>query len=413
MKIIVAVAAFAFTLATTSQAEDWLQYRGNQGDGKSGESIGEINWSNGPKQLWKTPTELGFSSFSIANGHAYTLVARNDREVCLALDADTGKEIWSTPLGSNKYAGGGGSAGAPGNKGGDGPRSTPTLDGKHVYVYDAHLVLTCLDAKSGSVIWQHDIMKEHAGRNIKWSNATSPVISGDNVIVAGGGEGQTYLAFNKTTGEVAWKSGDDTITHATPTLTSLDGKTQLIFFMKSGLVSIDPANGQEIWSTVFKYATSSAASPVVDDDLIYCSAGYGVGAGLFRANGKSEPDEVWYQENKLMNHWSTPVALDGHLYGIFEFKKYGKAPLQCVEMVTGEIKWKEPGFGPGNCILVDDKLVVLSDAGEVAIVKASPDKYTELARADVLDGKCWSTPAFSDGKIYVRSTKEAACLDMN
>ena len=111
-----------------------------------------------------------------------------------------------------------------------------------------------------------------------------------------------------------------------------------------------------------------------------------------------------------MNHWSTPVVHDGHLYGIFEFKKYGKAPLQCVELATGEIKWAERGFGPGNCILVGEKLVVLSDAGEVAIVAAQPDAYRELARAKVLDGKCWSTPAYSDGRIYVRSTKEAACI---
>ena len=109
-----------------------------------------------------------------------------------------------------------------------------------------------------------------------------------------------------------------------------------------------------------------------------------------------------------MNHWSTPVEKDGYLYGIYEFKKYGTAPLQCVELATGEIKWKERGFGPGNCILVGDKLVVLSDAGEVAIVKASPDQYTELAKADILSGKCWSTPAFSNGRSNERKPKSAA-----
>jgi len=107
------------------------------------------------------------------------------------------------------------------------------------------------------------------------------------------------------------------------------------------------------------------------------------------------------------------VIKDGHLYGIYEFKKYGRAPLQCVELATGEIKWSQPGFGPGNVIVVDDKLIVLSDAGEIALVSARPDSYEELARAKVLEGKCWSTPAYSNGKLYVRSTSEGACLDVS
>ena len=101
---------------------------------------------------------------------------------------------------------------------------------------------------------------------------------------------------------------------------------------------------------------------------------------------------------------------DGHLYGIYEFKKYGRAPLQCVELATGEIKWTQRGFGPGNCILVGDKLVVLSDAGEVAVVAAKPDSYQEFGRVQAVTGKCWSTPAYSNGQIFVRSTEEAACL---
>ena len=162
----------------------------------------------------------------------------------------------------------------------------------------------------------------------------------------------------------------------------------------------------------FKYSVSTAASPITEGNRVYCSAGYGVGAGLFEVNGTSEAEEVWLKPNKLMNHWSTPLVLDGHIYGIFEFKKYSKAPLQCVEMETGEIKWTERGFGPGNCILVGDKLVVLSDAGELVVVEAKPDSYKELSRTKVVEGKCWSTPAFSNGRVFVRSTKEGACVEL-
>ncbi|NND98274.1 MAG: PQQ-binding-like beta-propeller repeat protein [Pirellulaceae bacterium] len=409
-----ATAVLVVTFSAVVDGEDWLQYRGVLGDGKSNETISNPNWdTNGPRVLWKAPTPLGFSSFAVADGRAFTLVDKSGTEHCIALDADNGKELWSTPLSSSDYNSGGGNAGAPDNKGGDGPRSTPTTDGKYVFVYDSHLKLTALDAKTGQQIWQRDIMTEHAGRNIKWMNATSPLMDGDRLYIAGGGPGESMMAFNKNTGELVWKSGDEMLTHATPRLATINGKQQLIYFMQSGLVAVDPENGNELWKSFFKFSVSTAASPVIENDLVYCSAGYGVGAGLFKVTGKSEPDEQWFKANELMNHWSTPVVHNGHLYGLFEFKKYGDAPLQCVELATGEIKWSKRGFGPGNCILVGETLVVLSDSGEVVLADAKPDSYNETGRKKVLSGKCWSTPAYSDGRIYVRSTEEAACLVVN
>ena len=394
--------------ASTVFAEAWPQYRGLLGDGKSSASIGDVS---SLKTLWKVPTSLGFSSFAVAEGRAFTQIQADDTEMILALDAKTGKELWREPLGASDWRGGGG-AGSPDNKGGDGPRSTPATDGKRVFVYDAHLLLSCFDAATGDLIWKRDVMKEFSGRNIKWHNATSPLLDGNHIYVGGGGAGQTFLAFDKNTGRELWMSGDEEITHATPTLTKIDNKKQIIYFVQSGLVSIDPKNGNELWRQKFDFATSTAASPLVEGNLVYCSAGYGTGAGLYRVTDNTTSERIWRKPNKLMNHWSTPVIHDGHLYGIFEFKKYGKAPLNCVELSTGKVKWSNRGFGPGNCILVGDKLVVLSDTGELVFVKAQPTEYEELSRQDVLEGKCWSTPAYADGKIFVRSTEEGACLEV-
>ncbi|MGB7324585.1 MAG: PQQ-binding-like beta-propeller repeat protein [Rubripirellula sp.] len=391
--------------ASFASAADWHQYRGSQGDGKSTESIGDsLN------VVWTVPAPLGFSSFAIADGRAFTVIGRDEKETLVAMDAKSGKEQWSAPMGSSNYEQGGGGAGTKDNRGGDGPRSTPLVDDGRVYVYDSYMLLQCFDAATGKPLWKRDIIAEYDGRNISWLNATSPVIAGDLVIVGGGGAGKSFLAFEKTTGKNVWESGDETITHATPTVAKGDNGDEVIFFAKSGLVSVDAKSGKELWRAQFPFSTSTAASPVTDGDLVYCSAGYGVGAGVFKKNGSAIADEVWFKSNELMNHWSTPVVHDGHLYGLFEFKKYGTAPLQCVELATGEIKWAERGFGPGNCILAGDKLVVLSDAGEVAIVKADPSGYHELARKDVLTGKCWSMPAISDGKVFVRSTEQAACI---
>ncbi len=410
-------AALLCGLTGTVMAEDWPQYRGVAGDGKSSETIASEPWTGKPRVAWKVDTPLGFSSFTVAGGMAFTLVTRDHQgqptETCVALDAATGKEVWSYPLGVAEYEHGGGNAGTPDNNGGDGPRSTPTVYGRHVYVYDAHLLLVCLRADDGHLVWKQDIAADFAGRNIKWKNATSPLLHEDVVFVGGGGPGQSLLAFDSATGRNLWKAGDQLITHATPTVATLNGSRQIIFFTQSGLTSVDPTTGDELWSTDFEFRVSTAASPVVEDNHVYCSAGYSVGAGLFEIQPQNQVRRVWLKKNKLMNHWSTPIVLDGHLYGIFEFKKYGRAPLQCVELATGEIKWSERNFGPGNCILVGDKLVVLSDAGEVVIVAAQPDQYRELGRAKLLEGKCWSTPAFSDGKIFVRSTTEGACIALD
>src|SRR4029077_442594 len=122
--------------------------------------------------------------------------------------------------------------------------------------------------------------------------------------------------------------------------------------------------------------------------------------------------EMWFQPaNVINNHWSTPVCADGYLYGLFGHAEFGKAPLKCVELATGKVMWSKPGFGPGGCTLVDGHVVVLSDAGELILVKATPTGYSEVARTRAVTGKCWSTPTVSNGKIYARSTKEGACLD--
>jgi outer membrane protein assembly factor BamB len=341
---------------------------------------------------------------------------REGREVVLALNADTGKELWTADVGIGKFDKGGDS-GAPENSGGDGPRSTPAASGDRVYAFTQDLTLHCLDAASGKVTWKKSLLQEHQGRNIEWKSAMSPLVDGDSVFVGGGGAGQSMLAFNKKTGELLWKSGNETITHATPVAATILGVRQIIYFMKSGLVSVSAADGAELWKFPFRFKVSTASSPVICDDIVYCSAGYGVGGGackIAKQGAQFTATEMWKIEGdtKVANHWSTPVYKDGYLYGMFSFKKYGTGPLKCVEVKTGQVKWEKPGFGAGNVILADDKVVALADDGQVVLVEANPDAYKEIARAKAVEGKCWSTPALSGGRLYVRSTKEGACLDV-
>lgn len=419
--LLLPAAAVWFALATPGSAADWFQYRGPEVSGIAPEHVQCAFPASGPKCLWRVPTPAGFSSFAVAGGKVFTLVTREvsggPAEVCLALDANSGKELWAVRVGQAKYPGGGDS-GTEDNRGGDGPRSTPAVSRGRVYVYSSDMGLQCLDAASGRRIWAKDIIREFGGANLKWKSAMSPVLDGGLVFVAGGGAGQSMLAFKQETGALAWKSGDEKPSYATPTLATLQGVRQVIFIMESGLVAVEAATGKPLWRFAFPYRVATACSPVVAGDVVFCTAGYEIGAAacrVRRTGAAFEAQELWRVkgDQPLGSLWSTPVQKDGYLYGIISFKRFGSAPLKCVDLKTGAVKWEQPGFGSGQVMLAGDYLVALSDAGEVVIIEPSPDHYRERARFKALAGKCWSSPGLSQGRLYVRSTKEGACFDLS
>jgi len=415
------MAGVALLAGYVMSASDWAEYRGPNGDGLSPEKITSSWPASGPKRLWTVKTPNGFSSFAVAEGKAFTVVSRDVEgvrsEVCVALDANTGKEIWAATTGTAKYRSGGDTGGED-NKGGDGPRSTPAVSADRVYVYSSTLMLHCLHAATGKSIWKKGIAKEFNGRNIDWESAMSPVIDGDLLYIAGGGAGQAMLSFNKATGEVVWKTGDDAMTHATPVVATIHGVRQVIYLMQSGLVSIESKTGKPLWRFAFPYRVATGCSPIVAGDVVVCTAGYEIGGAACQVNQSSggfEAKELWRSKGNasMASLWSTPVQKDGYLYGMISFKKFSGGPLKCVDAKTGTVKWEQSGFGAGNVVLAGDYLIALSDAGELVLVKASPEAYQEVARTKALEGKCWSTPALSNGRLYVRSTKEGACFDLS
>ena len=401
-------------------AADWGSFRGPHNDGSTAAPKSVRDWKHvNLKKVWKTDITNGFSSFAVAGGKAYTIMNRevdgNKSEVVVCYDAIKGKEIWAKPLGVISKYDGGGDSGTKDNGGGDGARSTPVVSEGKVYAIDANLGVFCFDAATGAPVWNHDVMKENAGVKLQWQNAASPVIEGKVLLMAGGGAGQGLLGLDKTTGAVVWKGEDDKYTHSTPIVTNILGARQAIFFTQVGLVAVTPADGKVLWRAPFPYKVSTAASPVVFEDIVYCSAGYGVGGGAFKISKDGsgfKADVLWRREGECFNHWSTPVMKDGYLYGMFSFKKYGEGPIGCVDIRTGKDMWMEPGFGPGQVILADKTLIAISDKGEIVIVEANSKKYVELKRDDVLDGKVWSYPVLAYDHIYARSTKEGGCFEL-
>jgi outer membrane protein assembly factor BamB len=403
-------------VSSAVRAADWTQYRGPNVDGTVDESIATAWPKEGPKILWKVPIGESFGSFAVAGGKAIIFVEKGGDEVVRALDANTGKTAWETPIDKTIFE----------KQGGNGPRSTPTIDGNAVFVLGTKLKLACLNATTGQVVWKTDLAKEYGGQYQldtaginNWGSAASPMLYKDLIFVNGGGKGSALLGIDKKTGKAVWKAEDDLLTHSSPVPAVIHGIPQVIFFTKSGLVSVVPETGKVLWRFAVPFKVSTASSPIVWQDIVYCSAGYNNGAHccrILKQGDKLGAQLLWElaDSNALANHWTTPVCKDGKLYGIYGFKDYTAAPLQCVDITNGKVLWSQPGFGTsGGTVLVGNYVLAQTGGGPIVLVEATPAKYTEIARAQPIGGaKFWTMAVVSGGRIYMRNTKEAACLDV-
>jgi outer membrane protein assembly factor BamB len=418
-KLLVIVLIAAPAMRVPLPAADWSHIMGSRYDRTAVEAVEDRTATSRPREMWSIACNGGFSSFVTGGGRVYTVVPRklggNERETAIALDGATGRIVWETPLGPTGYDPGG-DRGASGNSGGDGPRATPVHHDGRVFVFGGRFDLHALDGSTGKIIWTRDLVRDFKAESIHWANAAAPVVVGDRVLVSGGGRDQCYIAFRASDGEVLWKSGSDRVSHATPILATIHGREQALFLVDRGLVSIDPADGRELWHYPFSWRTSIGASPVVWNDIVHCTAGYGTGGAAVRISRDGEAwtvKELWRKRGNrdAASHWSTAVAHDGYLYGSYGHAEFGSASFKCIDIRTGEVAWEQSGFGHGGVILVGNQLVATTDFGRLLVIAPDPTAYREILEADVIGGKCWSSPAFSDGRLLLRSTTQGVCLE--
>jgi outer membrane protein assembly factor BamB len=240
------------------------------------------------------------------------------------------------------------------------------------------------------------------------------------VIVAGGGSEQTFLAFEKATGSLAWKGGTEKVTHATPTPATIHGVRQVIFFVQSGLVSLDPKTGRELWRAPFPFNVSTASSPIVggeSGDVVYCAAAYNMGSAAFKISKDGDSftaREMWrLKGSENGNHWTTPVYHDGHLYGLYGHRNRGANNLECRELASGKVKWSQPNFPAGGATIMAGKhLIVQHESGQILVVDPTPAAFKKVAEAQPLKGKAWTMNVVSDGRLFARTDKEGVCLDV-
>ena len=382
-------------LTAPVNATDWPVYRGSDHNGISKETGWKTTWPDaGPKIAWKVEVGIGFSSFSSAGEHVFTAGFAKDEDTVFCLDAESGKVVWKhsfpSELGDNYYEGG--------------TSATPTVSDGKVYHLSRWGDAMCLDATTGKPVWQKNAAKDNNMTIPDWGFAGSPLVKGDLVYLSIGERG---MALSKASGEVKWKSGDKPAGYSTP----LPGADGLIYFSSGKTYSaVDAATGTIRWEYPWKTQYGvNAAEPIVDGTSVFIASGYNKGCTLLDTSG-GEPQKVW--ESRVMrSQFNSCVLVDGHLYGP-DGNDGDKGALKCVEMKTGTVKWEHKGFGVGGVMVADGKLIALSHRGELMIAPVSPAKFEPSAKAEVLSGRCWTTPVLSNGRIFCRNAKgSVVCVD--
>ena len=350
--------------------------------------------------LWKEPVGVGYASFTIADGRAYTIEQRRRQEVVGAYDVNTGRELW-TQAWNAEYK----------DTTGDGPRTTPTWDDGRLYALGATGELRCIDAKTGAVIWGKNILADNQAENLQWAMAASPLIVDDKVIVLpGGSPSKAVVAYNKMTGAPVWKSQGDKAAYVSPMLVTLAGRRQILIEMASRVFGLAPEDGSLLWSQSWDTDMGINVSQpiIVDKNRFFLSSGYGKGAALVEIVGGGKTFEaraIWTNIN-MKNKFNSSVLHQGFVYGLDE------GILVCLDVNTGEKKWKGGRYGYGQVLLASGNLIVMSDTGELALVKATPSAYTEVARFAALEGRTWNYPAIANGRLFVRNATQMAAYNI-
>lgn len=375
----------------------WTNFRGPNRDGRYDEMAVLTAWpAQGLPLLWKQPAGLGYSSFTIADGRAYTIEQRRRQEVVAAYDINTGRELWLQSWNAEYN-----------DDTGDGPRTTPTWDDGRLYALGATGELRCLDAKTGAVNWGKNILSDNQAQNLSWAMAASPLIVDDKVIVLPGGSGgKSVVAYNKLTGAPVWRSQDDRQAYVSPMLVTLAGRRQILVVSAGRVFGLAPENGALLWSQSWDTSMGiNVSQPImVDKNRFFISSGYGKGASLVEVTGSGNSftaRSLWDNVN-MKNKFNSSVLHDGYVYGLDE------GILTCLDVNTGARKWKGGRYGYGQVLVASGHLIVLSDTGELALVKASPAEYAEVARFPAIEGKTWNYPAIAGGRLFVRNANEMA-----
>jgi outer membrane protein assembly factor BamB len=398
-------------------AGDWPQWLGPNRDASSSEVV--TPWKKPPRILWRKPVGEGNSSPVVAGGKVYLHDKTREglQERLTAFDATTGKVLWQTVYPRPELK----------TLFGNGPRATPAVAGNRIYTFGITGLLTCFDTTSGKLLWQVDTAKELGAARLLFGASCSPMVEDQSVLVNIGGRGAAVAAFRADTGKVAWKTGDDGASYASPMAFGQGAGRIAVFLAQQGLLALHPGDGKPLWRFPFKDAIlESSTTPVRVADVIFISSitqGM-VALKLPEKDKKASPRQLW-RNGALTCYFATPVAVGkDHLFAVIGSnplaainplaKKKTSASLKCIDLHSGKELWTRDNVGRYHATLLrtgDGKLLMLEEAGDLVLLEPNPRAYRELARSKIC-GFTWAHPALADRRFYVRDGKELLCLTL-
>ena len=399
-------ASVSVLISTGVRADDWPQFLGPRRDGTSSEKgLLDAFPPGGPKVVWQRAVGEGFSG-PVTSGDRLILFHRvGEEEVVECLNVSTGKPVW-------KYAYPTSYQDALGK--GDGPRSTPVISGDKVVTLGAEGTLSCVTLDGGKKLWSRSLTKEYKTPLGYFGIGTSPLVEQNLVLINVGGKNAGIVAFDLDAGTEKWKATNDPPSYSSPVMATVGAQRLAIFFTRTGAVVLNPKSGdvlfQKKWRARYD-ASVNAATPLIIGDQAFFSTSYETGALLLKLKVHGA-DELWTDENVMSNHYNTCVYLDGHLYG-FDGRQEAGPSFRCVELKTKKVKWEVEKFGCGTMIAADGMLVVLTEKGNLHLVKATPTAFRELAQVRLLDaGPCRAQIALANGRLYARDQKKLVCVEL-
>ena len=409
-----ALVALALTAVTTmAKADDWTQWRGPKRDGISQEKGLLKMWpKEGPKLVWQVKDiGSGYSTPVVVGNRLYVLSNEGlENEFVRAYSTTNGKLVWSTRLGA---------VGNPKQQPNyPGSRSTVTVDGKLLYALSSDGDLACVEVATGKPLWKKSLRSDFGGTAGVWAYSESPLVDGNRVIVSPGSESAALVALDKKTGVTLWKTaipGEKAASYASAIAVELGGVRQYVQYLSKGVVGVEAATGKLLWrfdKTLDTQYGMHALTPIVSANLVYTGAASASGAAKIASSTGGFTADSLYILRKGPNGLGGAVRLGDYLYGTTS------SALLCTEFATGKIRWEERGIGAAAICSADGLLFLHGENGEVALVAASPTKYTELGRfappaqPDRGQAKAWPHPIIANGKLYIRDMNCLWCYDI-